>query len=72
MTQTEEYDEEAEAAGDESMTGPGAPTPLSALEVSLSPRNQVELGMMCASQKLTPNSESRASQASPSATFSSL
>lgn len=32
MTQTEEFDEEA--AGDESMTAPGAPTPLSALEVS--------------------------------------
>lgn len=51
MTQTEEFDEEAEAAGDESMTGPGAPTPLSALEVSLSPRNQVNLSIMCASPK---------------------
>lgn len=34
MTQTEEYDEAA-AAEDESMTGPGAPTPLSALDVSV-------------------------------------
>lgn len=31
MMQTEEYDESQ--AGDESMTGPGAPTPLTALEV---------------------------------------
>lgn len=35
MTETEEYDEaQAGEACDESMTGPGAPTPLSALEVS--------------------------------------
>jgi len=34
MTQTEEEYDEAQA-GDESMTGPGAPTPLAALEVIL-------------------------------------
>lgn len=34
MTQTEEEYDEAQA-GDESMTGPGAPTPLAALEASL-------------------------------------
>lgn len=33
MTQTEEFDEAQIGEGDESMTGPGAPTPLQALEV---------------------------------------
>lgn len=35
MTQTDEADEAQSQAGDESMTGPGAPTPLQSLEVSL-------------------------------------
>lgn len=35
MTQIEEHDETLSQAGDESMTGPGAPTPLQSLEVSL-------------------------------------
>lgn len=35
MTQIEEHDETQSQAGDESMTGPGAPTPLQSLEVSL-------------------------------------
>lgn len=38
MTQTEEEYDEAQA-GDESMTGPGAPTPLAALEASLHDRH---------------------------------
>lgn len=37
MTETEEYGEaQAGEAGDESMAAPGAPTPLSALEVRFS------------------------------------
>lgn len=34
MTQPEEMEEAQSQAGDESMTGPGAPTPLQSLEVS--------------------------------------
>ena len=41
MTQMEEYDDAQN--GDESMTGPGAPTPLTALEVGQALRPQITI-----------------------------